>query len=83
MTASSAVPTAQMSQPVIQLTARSVTSSGGATEQEAQEVLSAHYVDHASDEEGVVIEAQIDSPLRDLEVLFQEQLVALVEDTTE
>ena len=53
-------------------------------EQESQEVGSAYYVDLASDEEeGATVEAQVHSLLKDLEILFQEQLAALVEDAME
>ena len=41
----------------------------------------AYYVDLASnEEERVIVEAQVDSLLGDLEVLFQEQLATLAED---
>ena len=43
---------------MIQLTAKSVAPGGGVTEQEAHKVVSAYYVDLASDkEEGAAIEA--------------------------
>ena len=44
----------------------------------------AYYLDFAPDEdEGVVVEAQLDSQLGDLELLFQEQLTVLAEEAAE
>ena len=69
---------------MVQLTARSVTPSQGTAKHETQEGAGAYYVDLTSDEEeGAAAEAQIDHLLGDLEVLFQEQLAALVEDAAE
>ena len=48
------------------------------------EATDAYYVDSPSDEEGgVVAEARVDLMMGDLELLFQEQLVLLVEDLVE
>ena len=45
------------------------------------EVVSAYYVDSPSDEEGgVATEAQVDFMMRDLELLYREQLATLAED---
>ena len=45
------------------------------------QALGAYYVDSPSDEEeGVAVEAQVDSWMGDLELLYQEQLKSLVED---
>ena len=64
--------------------ARATAPGGGVTEHLAQESYSAYYVDLTFDEEdGVVIDAQIDSLLRDLELWFQEQLATLAEDGAE
>ena len=69
---------------MVQLTARGTSTGKGAVEQESQEAVSAYYVDLPSDEEeGETAEAQVDSLLGDLELLFQEQLVALAEDAAE
>ena len=74
----------QAPRPVIQLTAKSTASGGGTVEHQPHESWDAYYVDLASDEEKeAVIEVQIDSLLGDLELLYQEQLAALAEDTTE
>ena len=63
----------QAPQQVVQLTARSTASGGGIAEHQAHESHGAYYVDLASDEkEGDIAEAQIDSLLGDLELLFQE-----------
>ena len=78
------VPTAQTLQPVIHLMARSAVPGEGLTKHEAQRVAAAYYVDLALDEkEGSVVEAQIDSLLRDLVVLVQKQLAALAENAME
>ena len=48
------------------------------------EATGTYYVDSPSDEEaGAAVEAQIDSLMGDLELLFQEQLVSLAEDLAE
>ena len=48
------------------------------------EATGAYYVDSPSDEEGgAAVEAQVDFMMGDLELLFQEQLVLLVEDLVE
>ena len=74
----------QTPQLAVQLTARCISIGEGAAEQESQEAISAYYVDLPSDEEeGATAEAQVDSLLEDLELLFQEQLVALAEDAAE
>ena len=74
----------QASRPVIQLTTGSTISGGGVTEHQAHESCGAYYVDLASnEEEGAIAEAQIDSLLGDLELLFREQLAALAKDVAE
>ena len=66
---------------MIHLAARSVTLGGGITKHEAPEAAGTYYVDLASDEEeGAIVEAQVDSLLGYLEILFLEQLPALAED---
>ena len=68
---------------MVQLAARGTHAGEGAAEQEL-EATSTYYVDLTSDdEEGVTVEAMVDSILRDLELLFQEQLTALAEDAAE
>ena len=48
------------------------------------EAPSTYYVDSPSDEEeGAAAEAQVDSWMGDLELLFQEQLKSLIEDLAE
>ena len=70
--------------PAIQLAARAIALEGGSSEQHAQQPHSAYYVDLASDEdEGAIIEAQMDDILEDLELLFQEQIAVLAEDAAE
>ena len=69
---------------MVQLIARGTHTGEGAAEQESQEAVSAYYVDlPLDDEEGAATEALLDSMLRDLELLFQEQLTALAEDAAE
>ena len=66
---------------MVQLIARSVTPCQGIAEPKTQGGAGAYYVGITSDEEeGAAVEAQIDHLLRDLEVLFQEQLATLAED---
>ena len=49
-----------------------------------REAPSAYYVDSPSDEEeGAAAEAQVDSWMGDLELLFQEQLMSLAKDHAE
>ena len=48
------------------------------------QALSAYYVDSPSDEEaGAAVEAQVDSLMGNLELLFQGQLALLTEDLAE
>ena len=69
---------------MVQLTARGTHTGEGIAEQESQETINAYYVDLPSDdEEGATAVALLDSMLRDLELLFQEQLTALAEDAAE
>ena len=78
------LPPWQIVPPVIHLVVRSVAPGKGITVHEAPEAASAYYVDLTSDEEeGAIIEAQVDSLLGDLEFLFQEQHAALAEDAME
>ena len=65
------------------LTARGNHAGEGAAEQEL-EATSTYYVDSPlDDEEGAAAEALVDNMLGDLELLFQEQLIALAEEATE
>ena len=74
----------QIPQAVIQLIARGGPVGGGITKQESEEAINAYYVDSPSDdEEEAATVALIDDMLRDLELLFQEQLTALAEAAAE
>ena len=69
---------------MVHLTARASPTGEGIAGQESEEAVCAYYVDMPSDdEEGVTAEASVDDMIRDLELLFQEQLTALTKDATE
>ena len=69
---------------VVCLAARTDPVGEGIAGQDFEEAVCAYYVDTPSDdEEGATAEAQVEDRLEDLELLFQEQLVALVEDAAE
>ena len=64
--------------------ARASPAGEGIAGQESEEAVCAYYVDTPSDdEEGATVEALVDDMLRDLELLFQEQLTVLAEDAAE
>ena len=66
------------------LAARASPAGKGIAGEESEEAVYAYYVDTPSDDEGgATAEAQVDASLVDLELLFQEQLVALAEDAAE
>ena len=69
---------------MVYLTTRSSPAGRGITERKSEEAINAYYVDSPlNDEEGATAVALIDDMLGDLELLFQEQLTALVEDAAE
>ena len=78
-------PAAKQAPPaVVHLTARASPAGEGIVGQESEEAVCAYYVDTLSDdEEGATVEALVDDMIRDLELLFQEQLTALAEDAAE
>ena len=66
------------------LATRARPAGEGIARQESEEAVCAYYVDTPSDDEGsATVEALVDDMLRDLELLFQEQLMALAEDAAE
>ena len=69
---------------MVQLTTKGNHAGEGTTEQESDETINAYYVDSPSDDdEGAAAKALVNSMLRDLELLFQEQLTTLAEDAAE